>query len=84
MSIGASVFLIAVGAILEFAVTVEILMVVGAIGLFISLLWAGRAAPWGTWSRRDTVVRERDARRGSHCPRLARVAGHRHPRCHFS
>jgi len=35
-------------------------MVVGAIGLFISLLWAGRAAPWGTWSRRETVVRERD------------------------
>jgi len=46
MSIGASIFLIAVGAILEFAVTVELLMVVGAIGLFISLLWAGRAAPY--------------------------------------
>jgi uncharacterized protein DUF6458 len=71
MSIGASIFLIAVGAILEFAVTVEnpkgfdlnaigvILMIVGAIGLFISLLWARRAVP-ATWGRRETVVHERD------------------------
>jgi uncharacterized protein DUF6458 len=73
MSIGASIFLIAVGAILKFAVTVEnpegfdlnaigvILMIVGAIGLLFSLLWARRAAPLdGTWGRRETVVRERD------------------------
>ena len=72
MSFGASIFLIAVGAILKFAVTVQnpegfdlnaigvILMIVGAIGLFISLLWASRAAPFGTWGRRETVVHERD------------------------
>lgn len=50
MGIGVSVFLLAVGAILAFAVTASvagiqlqtvgvILMVVGAIGLLISLLW---------------------------------------------
>ena len=73
MSIGASIFLIAVGAILEFAVTVQdskgfdlnaigvILMVVGAIGLLISLLWTRRAVdPLGTPVRRETVVHERD------------------------
>ena len=72
MSIGASIFLIAVGAILEFAVTVQdskgfdlnaiggILMVVGAIGLMISLLWTRRVDPLGTPVRRETVVHERD------------------------
>ena len=72
MSIGASIFLIAVGAILEFAVTVQdskgfdlnaigvILMVVGAIGLFIALLWARRVDPLVTPVRRETVVHERD------------------------
>ena len=58
MSIGFSLFAIAVGAILKFAVTVQvagisistvgvILMVVGAIGLLVSLwmILAGRAAP---------------------------------------
>jgi hypothetical protein len=68
MSIGTSIFLIAVGAILRFAVTVStsgfnvntagtILMVVGAIGLLISLFWMARA------TRRTAarpVVRERD------------------------
>ena len=72
MSIGASIFLIAVGAILEFAVTVQdskgfdlnaigvILMVVGAIGLLISLLWTRRVDRLGTPVRRETVVHERD------------------------
>jgi len=73
MSIGASIFLIAVGAILEFAVTVQdskgfdlnaigvILMVVGAIGLCISLLWSRRVVDTvGTPVRRETVVHERD------------------------
>jgi hypothetical protein len=72
MSIGASIFLIAVGAILKFAVTVEnpegfdlnaigvILMIAGAIGLFVSLLWARRTAPLDSWGRRETVVHERD------------------------
>ncbi|MGZ6615778.1 MAG: DUF6458 family protein [Solirubrobacteraceae bacterium] len=58
MSIGLSLFAIAVGAILKFAVTAHvagislatvgvILMVVGAIGLIVSLsmIMSGRAAP---------------------------------------
>ena len=59
MGIGTSIFLIAVGAILKFAVTAHvsgialatvgvILMVVGAAGLLISLLWLAHA--------RDRVV----------------------------
>jgi hypothetical protein len=68
MSIGTSIFLFAVGAILRYAVTVHtsgfnlntaglILMVVGVVGLIISLFWMASA------SRRTaagTVVRERD------------------------
>ena len=60
MGIGTSIFLIAVGAILAFAVTTSvsgieiatvgvILMVVGIIGLLLSVLVLSRA-------RRDTVV----------------------------
>ena len=63
MGIGTSIFLIALGAILYFAVTATvsgieiatigiILMVVGVIGLLFSLLVAGRA-------NRDVVVRDR-------------------------
>jgi hypothetical protein len=70
VGIGTSIFLIAVGAILRFAVSVHasgfsihtigvILMVVGVIGLLISLLWltvwADRAG-----ARRTVVTRERD------------------------
>ncbi|WP_035126606.1 hypothetical protein, partial [Conexibacter woesei] len=70
MGIGTSIFLIAVGAIMRFAVSVHasgfsihtigvILMVVGVVGLLISLLWmtiwADRAA-----ARRTVVTRERD------------------------
>lgn len=65
MGIGASVFLIAIGAILTFAVHVTvsgldlstigvILMVVGAIGLAATLLIFGRAG----WGGRSTVVSE--------------------------
>jgi sulfite exporter TauE/SafE len=67
MGIGTSLFLIAAGAILRFAVTVSsrdfnvqtvglILMIVGAVGLAISLLWIT------VWSdrRRGTDVVERD------------------------
>jgi hypothetical protein len=54
MGFGVSLFLIAIGAILDFAVTVHtngfnlntmgvILMIVGGIGLLFSLLF------WGTW-----------------------------------
>jgi sulfite exporter TauE/SafE len=55
MGLGTSIFLIAVGAILDFAVTVStpgfnihtmglILMVVGVIGLVMSMIF------WGSWS----------------------------------
>jgi hypothetical protein len=68
MGVGVSIFLIAVGAILTWAVTIEtegidinmvgvILMVVGIIGLLLSLIF------WSSWGgfggfRRDTVVRD--------------------------
>ena len=70
MGIGVSVFLIAAGAILAYAVEVEaegvnldtvgvILMVVGAIGLLFSMLFWSSFAPWGR--REDRVVeRERE------------------------
>ena len=64
MGIGTSIFLLAVGAILAFAVTDAIsgvdltvvgyiLMAAGALGLVISMIVANRAP-------RDRVVRERD------------------------
>jgi uncharacterized protein DUF6458 len=66
--IGISIFLFAVGAVLAFAVTVTtqgvdlntigvILMLVGGVGFFASMLfWA----PWAPYGRdRETVVRER-------------------------
>ena len=69
MGIGVSVFLIAVGAILAFAVDVTasgvdldtvgvILMIVGAIGLLASMLFWSSMSPM---SRRDeVVVRDRE------------------------
>ena len=69
MGIGVSLFLIAIGAILDFAVTVHtsgfnlntmgvILMIVGGIGLLFSLFF------WGSWgpNRREehVVTRERE------------------------
>ena len=67
MGIGVSVFLMAVGAIMTFALEASadgidldtvgiILMVVGALGLLLSLLFWRDAAPWAT--RERTVVRE--------------------------
>ena len=69
MGIGGSLFLLALGAILAFAVDVDtegfnlstiglILLIVGAIGVVLSMMfWSS----WGgTGGRRDTVVRERD------------------------
>lgn len=67
MGIGTSLFLIALGAILYFAVTATvsglsvqtvgvILMVVGGIGLAISLLWT---TIWADRTRGRTVVRDR-------------------------
>ncbi|MGH2918811.1 MAG: DUF6458 family protein [Solirubrobacteraceae bacterium] len=66
MGIGTSIFLIALGAILKFAVTASvsgislatvgvILMVVGIVGLAISLLWLMQAQR-GTVVARDRVV----------------------------
>jgi hypothetical protein len=68
MGIGVSLILIAVGAILTWAVTAEvsgvdlttvgvILMVVGGIGALISLaFWSS----WGGFGSRETIVRERN------------------------
>jgi len=64
MGIGTSLFLIAVGAILRFAVNVTakgfnvhsigvILIVVGIVGLLISLLWM---TVWSERRRRDVVA----------------------------
>ena len=64
MGVGVSIFLIAVGAILTWAVTIEtrgidldvvgvILMVVGALGL----LWALVASSAARWRRGDRVAR---------------------------
>jgi hypothetical protein len=67
MYIGTSIFLIALGAVLKFAVTATvagidiqtaglILMVVGVIGLIISLFMM---TAWSDRRRRDSVVDER-------------------------
>jgi hypothetical protein len=68
MGIGISVFLLAVGAILAFAVNVTtsgvnldtvgvILMVVGALGLLLSMLFWSSFAPFAG-GRRETYVRD--------------------------
>jgi hypothetical protein len=68
MGIGASIFLVALGAILAFAVTAEvsgvdiatvgwILMIVGIVGFLLSLLFWSSWGGVGTW-RRETVVRQ--------------------------
>jgi hypothetical protein len=70
MGIGTSIFLIAVGAILYWAVDAEvsgleintvglILMICGALGLLISLFLLGSYRRRGTTERR-TIVRDRD------------------------
>ncbi len=67
MTFGSSIFLIAVGAIMRYAVETNvegfsihtagaILMIVGAIGLLVSLLWLLVASD----RRRDRYVRDRD------------------------
>jgi hypothetical protein len=71
VGIGVSLFLLAVGAVLAFAVDVEaegfnlntmgvILMIVGALGLLLSLIfWSS----WGGFGRRETVVEDRPVAR---------------------
>ena len=71
MGIGGSLFLVAIGAILAFAVEVEtegfnlntigiILMIVGVVGILLSMMfWSS----WGGFNRTDrTVVRDREVR----------------------
>jgi hypothetical protein len=69
MGIGISVFLLAVGAILTFAIDVTtegvnldtvgvILMVVGALGLLMSMLFWSSFAPFGTAGHTETYVRD--------------------------
>jgi Domain of unknown function (DUF6458) len=69
VSLGASLFLLAAGAVLTFAVEVEaegfnintigiILMVIGGIGLLLSLMWMQRSRTGGS----RTVVREEEPR----------------------
>ncbi len=71
MGIGVSIFLIAVGAILAFAVSATfsgidistigyILMIVGVIGLLTSLLIFGPRRRAGTVVEEERVVRDRD------------------------
>ncbi len=71
MGIGVSVFLIAVGAILAFALnyTAEginldtvgiILMIVGGIGLLASMLFWSSMSPYGRGGRDEVVVRDRE------------------------
>ena len=68
MGIGASLFLLAVGAICYWALEFDIagvdidavgviLMVIGALGLILSLLFWSSFSPY---RRRETVVRDRD------------------------
>jgi hypothetical protein len=73
MSIGVSIFLLVVGAILTFAVKVSatgfnidtvgiILMLAGGLGLLLSLLFWSNFSPWSrrrTVRRGDTVIEER-------------------------
>lgn len=73
MGLGVSIFLIAVGAILTFGINVDtdnsgifnidvigiILMIIGAIGILLSLLFFNRGTTYGRGADR-TVVHERD------------------------
>ena len=69
MGIGVSVFLLAVGAIITFAVNVTtqgvnlhavgiVLMAVGALGLLMSMLFWSSYAPFGSGGHTETYVRD--------------------------
>lgn len=71
MGIGVSLFLLAVGAILTFALEVSaeglnlntvgvILMIVGAVGFLFSLLFWSSVGPWASRREDRTVVRDRE------------------------
>lgn len=72
MGIGISIVLVAVGAILTFALERDaeginldtvgiILMIVGSVGLVVSMLFWSSFGPYSS-ERRGTVVREREVR----------------------
>ena len=69
MGITASLLLIAIGAVIAFAVTVDvsgvdlsavgwILLIVGAVGLLLSLIFWSSWGGFGGYRRRETVVRD--------------------------
>jgi hypothetical protein len=75
MGIGASIFLLALGAILSFGLNVDsdgsgifnidtigiILMVIGAIGILLSMMfWSSWGGPGGRRESHTTVVRDHD------------------------
>jgi hypothetical protein len=71
MGIGVSIFLMAVGAILTWAVNVEasginintvgvILMIVGLLGLLLSIAFWSSFSPWNRRSGDRTVIRDRE------------------------
>ena len=72
MRLGGALFLIALGAILKWAVTVDntkgfnvntagvILMIVGAIGLLCSMLFWSSFSPYGSRGRDEVIVRDRE------------------------
>lgn len=71
MGIGVSVFLIAIGAILSFALNYSadginldtvgiILMIVGAIGLLASMLFWSSMSPYNRRGRDEVIVRDRE------------------------
>lgn len=70
MGLGASIFMIAVGAILTYGITASvegvaidtigmILMIVGALGALLSMIFWSSMSPFGRTDREDRVV-ERD------------------------
>lgn len=75
MGIGASIFLLALGAILSFGINVDsdgagifnidtigiILMVIGAVGILLSMMfWSSWGGPGGRRTEDRTVVRDRE------------------------
>ena len=71
MGIGAGLFLLALGASLTFAVEVDaegfdidtvgiILMIIGGLGILLSLIFWGDRAPWRRSTEDRVVVRDRE------------------------
>ncbi len=74
MGIGVSIFLMAAGAILAWGLNIDsdesgianidtigiILLIVGAIGLLLSLLFWSSFSPWARGGENTTVIRDRE------------------------